>query len=399
MRIVVDGIIYQLQSRGGISRLYSEVLPRTCDFEPSLRVMLLTESGRLKQSVPSHSRIEHRVIPRLERYVRPRRLWTPLLAGVQRLLRRLWAGDGNGRIWHSTYYTLPEKWKGPQVVTIHDMIFERFADLFNSPGCDRVREQKRRCVHAADAVICVSDTTREDACAFYGLNRSRVRVVPLGHSSVFRQKEKGESLVQPPTSRPFILYVGDRSHYKNFRGLLKAYSKWPARRELDLVVVSSKGWSDAERRCLSDLGIARHVRLLTSVEDRGLCDLYNQAVAFVYPSLYEGFGIPLLEAMACGCPIVASRIPSTEEVAGSCPIYFDARDVESMVPALNAALTEGRNSPRCHRGLARAGKYSCDLTARGMLDVYYELAGIKEAGRATYFQPAGDVSLDRHDAN
>ena len=196
-----------------------------------------------------------------------------------------------------------------------------------------------------------------------------------------------------------MLYVGDRTHYKNFRGLLKAYSRWPARRELDLVVISSKGWSDTEWRCLLDLGIARHVCLLTSVEDWELCDLYNQAAALVYPSFYEGFGIPLLEAMACGCPVVASRIPSTEEVAGSCPIYFDARDIESMMAALDVALTEGRNSPRCQRGLARARKYSWDLTARGMLDVYYELAGVKGADRGTYFQPTGDVSPDRHHAN
>ena len=101
-----------------------------------------------------------------------------------------------------------------------------------------------------------------------------------------------------------------------------------------------------------------------------LCRLYNQAVAFVYPSLYEGFGIPLLEAMTCGCPIVASRIPSTVEVAGDCPIYFDPAEEDDLVNALDIALSEGRNSERVQAGFEKVKSYSWDKTTAQTLQVY-----------------------------
>jgi alpha-1,3-rhamnosyl/mannosyltransferase len=101
--------------------------------------------------------------------------------------------------------------------------------------------------------------------------------------------------------------------------------------------------------------------------------LYNQAAAFVHPSLYEGFGIPLLEAMACGCPVVASRIPTTREVAGDCPIYFDPMQPDELITALDVALAEGRNSERVRRGLEWVKQYSWDRTARETLQVYRAL--------------------------
>ena len=366
--VVVDGIIYQLQSRGGISRLYSEILPRMCDLDDSLRITLLTE-GKLKQALPEHSRITHRAIPLVEHYLRPGRLWKSVIPQVKRFVRRLWIGRTRDKIWHSTYYTMPERWDGPSIVTVVDMIYERFADLFNKAWDERFRDQKRRCVLAADAVICISETTRQDVQRFYGLDSDSVYVVPLARSDVFRQVEQRDDSLQRPTKQPFLLYVGDRSHYKNFNGLIQAYSVWAHRKEVALVVVG-RPWSADEERRLAELGIQDCVQLLTDVDDEALCRLYNQAAAFVCPSLYEGFGIPLLEAMACGCPIVASRIPSTIEVVGERPIYFEPTEVDDLLNAFDVALSEGRNSERVRAGLEHAKHYSCDRTASQTLGVY-----------------------------
>jgi glycosyltransferase involved in cell wall biosynthesis len=142
---------------------------------------------------------------------------------------------------------------------------------------------------------------------------------------------------------------------------------------VDLVVVG-KPWTPEEEHLLLDRGVGATVRLRTAVEDSRLCRLYNDAAAFLYPSLYEGFGIPLLEAMACGCPIVASRIPSTIEVAGACPIYFDPSDVHSCVEAFDVAMSEGHDSERVRQGIQQAKRYSWDETARRTLNVYRELA-------------------------
>lgn len=364
MEVVVDGTIYERQSHGGISRLFSEILPRMCDMDDSLRIHMLAER-RLRQSLPEHKHIIRRRIPSVSRYLRPRRLWNPILL-------RLSVGRGEGQIWHSTYYTLPQGWKGLQVVTVADMIYERFASLFGGPGDDRLREQKRRYVQGADRVICISESTRRDAERFYGLDREAICVAPLACSHVFRLLKQRDDELRPRSREPFLLYVGNRAHYKNFERLIQAYAVWPRRKEMVLVIVGQP-WSADERQRLVQLGIEDCVHSLTDVDDEALCRLYNWAAAFVYPSLYEGFGIPLLEAMACGCPIVASRIPSTIEVAGECPIYFEATEVDDLVSAFDLALSEGRSSERVGRGLERCKLYSWDQTAARTLAVYSNL--------------------------
>jgi glycosyltransferase involved in cell wall biosynthesis len=371
MTVVVDGIIYQLQSKGGISRLYSEVLPRMCNLDDLLYITLLSE-GRLRQALPRHPRIAHRPIPSVDRYLCPGRVWKPIVQRAKRLVRKLWTGRGNGKIWHSTYYTLPEKWDGTCIVTVPDMIHERFEGLFNDPASERFREEKRRCVLSADAVICISEITRQDVQRFYGINAVRIQVVPLAHSRVFRFLEKIDYSPKLPTARPFLLYIGGRYRYKNFDGLLSAYGGWPGRKEVDLVVVG-RHWSADEGQSLVQLEIADRVHLLTNVDDESLCHLYNRAAAFVYPSLYEGFGIPLLEAMACGCPLVASCIPSTIEVARECAIYFEPTEVEDFRAAFDVVLSEGRDSERVRAGFEQVKRYSWDKTAKQMLDVYHAL--------------------------
>jgi glycosyltransferase involved in cell wall biosynthesis len=134
--------------------------------------------------------------------------------------------------------------------------------------------------------------------------------------------------------------------------------------------VAGKGWTRQERERLKRLKIHKRVRLEEDVDDEKLCQLYNQAEVFVYTSLYEGFGIPLLEAMACGCPVAASRIPSTLEVAGDYPFYFDSHDTDDMLIALETALNSGKDSLRIEAGMRRAKDFSWDITAQKTLEVY-----------------------------
>ncbi len=352
--------------------MFSEILPRMCDIDDSVSITLFTQ-GQCRQPLPQHRCIKHCAIPQVGCCLRPKRFWRPVVPTARRLMRRLWIGRGEGNIWHSTYYSIHEGWKGRSVVTVHDMIHERFPDLYKGPNHDQFRADKRRCVQHADAVICVSQTTRQDLYRFYALNSSSVYVVPNAYSDVFQKIEQCNDLAQISTDQPFILYVGSRACYKNFNVLLQAYSRWPQRNKIALVVVGGKPWSDEERRYLARLRIQDRTILHTDADDRTLCYLYNRAVMFVCPSLYEGFGIPQLEAMACGCPIVASRIPSTMEVAGECPIYFDPTSVDGLIRAFDVALSEGRNSERTQMGLKTVVSYSWDKTAAQTLQVYREV--------------------------
>ncbi len=361
--VVVDGLIYESQSFGGISRLWSEILPRMCALDDSLRVALVT-CGRIRRPLPAHANISHRPILAIDDLFRR--------ASLREFIFRLAMPMERQGIWHSTYYTTSSVWRGPRVVTVPDMIHELFPRPSRSSLDEDFRRQKRRCIQEADVVICISETTRSDLLAAYGIPAERARVIPLGCSKEFGVLEDATIADVSQTGRPYLLYVGERYHYKGFNTLIRAYAAWARRDEADLLVVGPV-WSRRETEELTRLKIGERVILVGRVDDHALCILYNRAVAMVFPSLYEGFGLPLLEAMACGCPVVASRIPSTVEVARDYPFYFEPGKEEGLLTALDGALEEGRHSPRVRQGLERVKQFSWNETAKQTLIAYRTL--------------------------
>ncbi len=374
MQVVIDSNIYQLQLTGGISRLFSEIIPRMCELDNSIHITLLTNRKPL-QLLPTHEQITHHYIPSIERYLRPGRVWKPILPMMRRQVFKLRLGPKREGIWHSTFFTMPESWVGLKVVTVFDMIYERFPNLYDGLGDEKFRKLKRDCLQDANAVICISETTRQDLQDFYGIDKDYTYVTHLACSDVFRQLDQSNDQLELTLEKPFLLYVGDRARYKNFNSLMKTYSVWAGRKDVNIVVVG-KPWLSSEANNLVQLGIQRNVNLLSHVDDEQLCQLYNKAIAFVYPSLYEGFGIPLVEAMSCGCPIIASYIPSTIEIAGDCPIYFKPDESDDLLNAFNVAIFEGQNSDRVQRGLTCKKKYSWNKTAIQTLDIYRILSEI-----------------------
>jgi glycosyltransferase involved in cell wall biosynthesis len=276
-------------------------------------------------------------------------------------------------VWHSTYYSRPTSWAGPEVQTVVDMIPERFPELFHQTMYRQFRGYKRACVLAADLIICTTESTRADVVNFYSLDPTRVRLTPLAASDIFRPLPQTGTDSSSPARRPFLLYVGERYHYKNFVGMLDAFESWGRRDEVDLVVVG-RPWSRSEVDTITERRLQDHVCLVSGVDDEHLCRLYCHATALVFPSLYEGFGIPLLEALACGCLIVASEIPSSLEVAGDLPFYFKLNNVDSFHVALDAALDSGRDPVRVRRGIARASAFSWERTARATLEALADLS-------------------------
>lgn len=368
MQLVVDGIIYENQKQGGVSRIYSEILPRMCDLDLQLSVTVLT-SGAVQQAVPAKQNIRHEVFPKLE-HILPGRWFYSQRRRIRAFSQAAKLRNKDFGIWHSTYFTRPFHWRGPVVVTVLDMIYERFPELFSRPVDRAFRKYKRACVEEADVIICISKSARRDLMECYGLSPERIQVIPLAASSIFQKlptQDMGE------ISRPFILYVGGRQNYKNFWRLIGAYSTWNMSNEVDLVVVG-RSWTSEERGLLAALKLDAQVHLRTGVSDAELCLLYNRAAAFVYPSLYEGFGIPLLEAMKCGCPIVTSRIPSSIEVAADGALYFDPDNCEELQSALSAAIEAGRESARVSAGLKLVREFSWAKCAEQTLAVYHQLA-------------------------
>ena len=377
MKLVVDGLIFQKEPFGGVARLFREILPRMCDLEPELHVRLFID-GPLSSELPQHAHIQVQHAPAVRPTVRltgwRRQVLYPFRRAASRAWqwgRSLWLGRGAGALWHSTYYTSPQVWDGAQVVTVYDLNHERYRDIYNDPLDEVARQQMRRCVALAGRVICISEATRRDVEQIYQVEAARLRVVPIACSPVFRRLKPDPPPAGWPT-QPFLLYVGRRGCYKNFRWFVDAYSRWSQNQQVGLAVTGTP-WSREERLYLKQLELADRVFHLGILDDEGLCQAYNQATALVFPSLNEGFGIPVLEALSCACPVVASRIPSTLEVAGDCPFYFESGQPHTLYEALEHALAEGRRPERVQRGLDQTGLFSWERTARQTLEVYREL--------------------------
>jgi glycosyltransferase involved in cell wall biosynthesis len=227
---------------------------------------------------------------------------------------------------------------------------------------------KKRALAAADKIICISESTASDLQAIYGVERNKIQVIHLAPSLMFQPSDDSP----PAPEHPYLLYVGARTLYKNFDTLLAAFERWQPQVPVDLVVVGGP-WEESEIGRLSGHKRRHQIHLLTHVDDERLASLYRQALAFVYPSLYEGFGIPLLEAMACRCPIVASRIPSNEEIAGDYPVYFDPTSIDDLVSALDASAAIGRHPELEARGSIILARYSWEKTAAQTLVQYYRV--------------------------
>jgi glycosyltransferase involved in cell wall biosynthesis len=377
MRVTIDGIIYQRRPSGGISRIYNEILPLMCGMDETLAIDLLVDPGRgpLKQSLPTHQRINpvHRRIADLTARVHPVS-WLPpqLWYKVARLISNYTGGNpGKNAIWHTTFYTHCKGWPGYRIVTVYDMISELFPQPYNRS----IRQAKEATLPQSDVIICISERTRQDLLEYYSqLDTSQTYVIPLGVSEIFRPLSTAERVVLPlPVTASYILYVGGRGGiHKNFDRLLQAYSQWKHHKDIQLVVVG-RIWSSQEEMRLAELKLENHVKLLNDVDDEMLLQLYNQAEAFVYPSLYEGFGIPILEAMKCACPVIAAHIPTSTEVGGECPIYFDPLNIDSLINAFDRVLAEGRTPERIQIGLEQAKRYTWGKTAQATLAVYRSL--------------------------
>jgi len=353
-----------MQEIGGVSRIYNETLPRICTLDPTISFRIIL-NNRAIQPLPRHSQISCLHTYLVDNIALPRHMWASRSGRLKSKINELFIGNSRNKVWHSTYYTLPEKWRGAIVTTVYDMIHERFADSdFSSVWDNEFRINKRNCILNADKVMAISQATKTDIQGLLGLSGEKIQVVRLGYNSVFKRIECPRR-----HERPYFLFVSGRAKYKNFRGLLQAYSRWKKNSSIDLVAVGSE-WSEDEKCLIRELGIQDRVFIFPFPSDIILRDLYNHAVALVYPSLAEGFGIPLLEAMACGCPIIASSIPSTVEIACGVPYYHEPGNTEQMLQNLEQAFHEFKSDARVKSGSLLAQMYSWDQTATEVVSLY-----------------------------
>jgi glycosyltransferase involved in cell wall biosynthesis len=361
------GIAYDLQAysfspHGGIARIFDELFAVIEHGGSPWRAYLYLQHPL--QRVPAVGRNVRfhpdgmAAHPLLRRFPLLRKLADPLLAPRRRRL--------NLRLFHPTFYPATHPFPSlPAIVNVYDLVHELIDRPDNMPDPSGFLAVKKRWIEQAARIICISEATANDLMSYYHVPRERIDVIHLGYSRTFRHKPE-----TPPATKPFVLYVGSRQRYKNFHRLIAAYGRWNQRDAYDLYVVGYPA-SQEDRLSLDLAGNPAGVTFIGAPSDEELCTLYNQAAGFVYPSLKEGFGIPVLEAMACRCPMLLSDIPVFREVAGSLAHYMDPMDVDSMTGGLDRLVATARTQilPETQTRTT-LDRFSWDRCSREILSVY-----------------------------
>lgn len=278
--------------------------------------------------------------------------------------------ESDADILHESYYALHPNGKARRrVVTVHDMNHERFAGLLDDDiGSTK---EKRAAVDRADHVICVSESTRRDLIEYFGVEPERISVTYLASSFGYLNLESDSKHSHLKSAKLFILFVGGRHSYKNFSNLCQAYaSSLRLRDEFDLALFGGGPFSETENEEIDSLGIRKSIVLLSG-GDAELVSAYRNARLLVYPSLYEGFGIPLLEAMTLGCPVACSNTSSLPEVAGDAAEYFNPNRIEEIATSIEKlAFDDSYRSELISKGTERAKLFSWSRCAEETRKVY-----------------------------
>lgn len=349
MQVIFDNIIFTLQRAGGISVVWKELLSRAVVDNTYTRCVLDYPSNNICRNTLDFSLVNLISLPQrlFERYREPHiQASTP-------------------SVFHSSYFRISSVPGIRNITTIHDLTYHFYR---NGPARWAHLWEERHAIRASDAIICVSEHTRRDLLHIYPwLNENRISVIHNGVSTHFMPKPS-------VCKQGYLLYVGNRQvRYKQFRTAIEV-----ARLSgLDLVAVGEA--ASAKEQYYLSTRLGKHFRIVANASNEQLCQYYNEALCLIYPSDYEGFGIPIIEAQRCGCPVIAQQVSSIPEVAGNAGILVQhassdkvARDMADIVKQ----LMHGRiNSDSiAQAGFQNTRRFSWDRTYQKTLTLYKSVA-------------------------
>ena len=299
---------------------------------------------------------------------------SPFLLFVKDLLKRR-AIDRSGidLLHYPTHLERPYRlFSVPSVMTFHDLV----PFVFRATCTERVKWEMGECLKRLSRVnhfLADSGRTKEDMVGILGVREDDITVVYPGVSEHYRPADTEGIRERVSGGKPYLLFLGTVEPRKNLHTLLCAFSA--LREDLVLVISGHTGWGyEAVRETVRELSLAERVKFTGFVGEEELPALYSAAELFVYPSLYEGFGLPPVEAMACGVPVASSTGGSLPEVLGDAALYFDPNDADEMRHTIETLLHDGEMRARLSaRGLVRAKNYTWRNCALGVIDVYRKL--------------------------
>lgn len=359
MRVAFDDQAFTMQVRGGVSRCFVELM-RHLQTEPDVQVSCSARWGKSEHAISAG-------------LVQPAPGALHGSRTAMQWLNSAFASHPEGDINHATFYhpSYLARWSRlrNRVVTVHDMIPEKFPDLLEG----NPHLAKESFLSAADLILCISQSAKDDVCEIYKIDPGRIEVIHHGVDAIAFQGRDPSSNIH--TRPPYVLFIGKRSSYKDFEVLVHGFSRAKSTHPpMSLVCVGGGPFTESELRAFRQHGIDGRV-VQVSVDDMELATLYAGAAVFVFPSRYEGFGLPTLEAMAAGCPVVLANSSSHPEVAGDAALYFRPLDSEDLATQLDRVLDdEACRSELVKKGLARCHGFTWARTAASTLSAYRRLA-------------------------
>ena len=363
MKILFDDQIFRGQVYGGVSRYYYELGKKLLQFGNDVKIIApLYRCKYFKEDDPIKplgfydkvNALHYRIINNLHDFT------------AYLLIRN----QANVDIYHETSFynhndCCPKS--AIRVITVYDMINEKLPGVFSHN--DKASYYKKITAERADHIICISKNTKDDLISHFNVPETKISVVYLGCSI-----SKTDEEIRPPVKSPFLLYVGSRDTYKNFHFFLKAFANSRVKKEVCIVCFGGGLFTKNEKELFKNLKIPEDRIIQISGSDILLSSLYSSAEAFVFPSLYEGFGLPLLEAMSVECPVICSNASSFPEVADIAAEFFDPNSEESLIDALeNVLLDEARKKSLINEGLERVKCFSWDKCAAETEALYRKL--------------------------
>ena len=352
MKVFYDHQVFEVQSYGGASRYFYEIIERNRN-RYEAEIALRRSQNQYIDKIRS---LEARKVNRAgflddfffglqfrgkERIYRARNRLFPLMNAAEQ--NRKWSikmlRDGGFDLVHPTYYDpyfLDALGGRPFVVTVHDFVHEVFPEFFDPR--DPTPIHKKALIDSAKCIIAVSQKTKDDIIKFCGTEPSRIDVIYHGSSFEADATSKvAHKEVALPES--YLLFVGRRNNYKNFEFLAEAFGFLLKKFPDIYLLCAGLPFNARETRYFDNLDISQRV-LSFQADDAMLKMLYSRALALVIPSLYEGFGIPILEAFACGCPVAASSSSCLPEIAGDAAQYFNPKEIDEMLGVLEAFVED-----------------------------------------------------------
>ena len=349
-KITYDNIIYSLQKAGGISAYWSEISSRLATNGADVEFYGDKEDNIFAKPLKITTKKESKINYKILRYLDFRKKLS------------------KGSLFHSSYYRIANQEDIVNITTVHDFTYEYYRS-----GLSKFIHtwQKKRAINKSDGIICVSENTKNDLLKFYPhIKQEKIKVIYNGVSSFLKRLENPMQHLRNRYAtlreKRYILFVGDRSYYKNFYIAVECAKE----ENLFLVVVGGGKLNSDEIKGIEDKTF--HFQGI-SIEELNI--LYNNAFCLLYPSSYEGFGIPILEAMKANCPVISVNISSIPEIARNCALLVDEIKKENFIIELKKLYNADFRNKLIQRGLLHVTDFTWDKCFKETIDFYKEVVG------------------------